>query len=130
MAALYPIKFSTNKKIHEVPNKEGKIEKKTLKDLEKLVLQNMFRFARKVSKNIDEGFLITDCLDQLKNLTGKELDIKFTEEDIKFLKIGYSVAGTSDLDYINTWFDSCRDLLIQIKDPKSTEQLKKEEKKK
>ena len=132
MAKLYPIKFDTSKETKSVVmsfDKDGIAEKedKTAKDLEKLTLQNLFRFARGQTKTVDEGCLITDCLEQLKNLTDKEGCIKFTEGDIKFLKTGFSVAGP---DLINSWFDNCPNLMRQIKDPKTEEELEKEVEKK
>lgn len=134
MAKYFKINLSPPKKtkIINEPDDKGMMipKKRKIRELELIVLHNMLRYARRNSKNIDQGFLITDCMDQIDNITDKEEFIRFTAEDIGFLKTGFTAAsGTNE---INLWFDNCLDLMKQIKNPEEDkpEKNKKGSKKK
>jgi len=101
------------------PEGEQLSEKKKLREIELIVMQNMFRYARKMAKDFDLAMTISDCIDQVKNITDAETFIRFTKEDIGFLKDGFKVASGGP--EINVWLDSCYDLMKQLKDPKPEE---------
>ena len=131
MAKNYIIELSphTKKVIVAEPSEDGKkvvdVERNA-RDLEIVTLKNMFRFARNKESSLDTGWLITDCLDQLDNLKDEELIIKFTEQDIKFLKTGFTIAATEGTGLINFWFDHCKAVMRQIRKPVDEEEYLKQ----
>lgn len=131
MAKLFVIKFSPvkEKKLGvEVRNLDGEVEKVdlTIRDLEIVSLRTMFRLARNKPKSLEEADLIADCIDQLDNLNKKEMSIKFTKDDIKFLKTGFMAASGSEM--INGWYDDCRNLMKQINEPQAEESSEEDKK--
>jgi hypothetical protein len=128
MAKYFIIKLTSKSKvktfaswINEDGTQDKNVEKK-IRDVELLALEFMFKAARQNAKNMDQAFLVTDCVDQIKNITDKESTIRFTQEDIQFLKSGFEAAHGSTI--INFWFENIIDLLKQIRNPE--EEGKKE----
>lgn len=121
MAKNYIIEFSPIAQKIVVPetNENGDVigVERAARDIEIVTLKNMFRFARNKESSIDTGWLITDCLEQLDNLGDDKLIVKFTEQDIGFLKTGFSIAATENTGLINFWFDHCKSVMMQIRKP-------------
>jgi hypothetical protein len=129
MAKIYILELSPIADEVTIPqtNNEGKTvdEVKIVRELEIIALKNMFRFTRSNEKNIDTGRLITDCIDQVENLTDKDAFIEFTEGDLKYLKTGYEAAAQSGTGLVNFWFDNCRKLMNQICKPMTKDEYRK-----
>ena len=130
MAKNYIIELSpiTRKILVPEANDKGQVidVEKVARDIEIVTLKNMFRFARNKEASIDTGCLITDCLDQLDNLTNEESIIKFTEQDIGYLKTGYKISANENAGLINFWFDHCKDIMRQIRKPVDQEEYQKQ----
>jgi len=130
MAKNYIIELSsiTCKTMISEADKDGKIinVEKSTREIELITLKNLFRFARNKEASIDTGCLITDCLDQLDNITDKETLVKFTEQDIGFLKTGYKISAEERVGLINFWFDNCKTVMQQIRKPIDEEEYEKQ----
>lgn len=128
MAKYFILTFSgqDEKTVIKEANEAGKIfdVDKPVRDLELMMLKNILRYARRDARNLDDGFKITDCLKQVEGVTAKDTFLRFTSDDIDFLKRGISSASGSP--EINLWFDSCSAMLKQIKDPTEEEVDSKE----
>ena len=126
MAKYFVIEFSEEIVKLSVKDENGKIFTRdtAVRDIEMLVLSNLLRYARIMSRNMDEGFRITDVINQVKKAGEKEEKlIKVTTEDIAFLNKGYETATGSK--EINEWFDICQNLLLQIHKPISEDDFEK-----
>lgn len=133
MAKNYIIELSPITRKISIPeaDEKGKIVDvmKVAREVEIVTLKNMFRFTRDKEASIDTGCLITDCLDQLDNIKDDELIVKFTEQDIGFLKTGYKLSANGNIGLINFWFDHCGNIMQQIRKPVDENEYQKQKKK-
>ena len=126
MAKQYIIKLSPK----EVTRDVGKGEKEPLNVLEKNILMQLFEIASTYKKKISDSMLCYDCIQQIENLKDDDLELEFTEADIKFLEEGFEatagvyqgggeVSGMAKRPHI--WMKKCYKLFEQIKNPKTRE---------
>jgi len=120
MAKMYIITFSKNKELIEFPDNIKKRER----ELELIILENLFLIAMNRQKTLDKAFECRDCLEQIRNITDKEEIIKLTKSDIDYLKEAFETTADNRP---TIWLDKCYNLFKQIKEP--TEDKEQEEKK-
>jgi hypothetical protein len=124
MSKLYVIKFNESKEKIKFPDDKNpipmnnnmmgfKLIKGTRKELELRILERLFKNAMNSQQEISKSFECKDCIDQIKNLDG-EMSIRFTKDDIEYLKLGYSKTADSRPD---VWMEECSDLFKQIDNP-------------
>jgi hypothetical protein len=111
MAKLIEIRFSESDQKVEIPP-EGKV---TIREAEIILLRYLFKLARAGTKNLNSAFEITDCLNQLDNLKDEDNSVSFTEQDINYLREGFSFSAGQRPEIM---FSECLNLLKQLKQQK------------
>jgi len=106
----FTLKFSvTEKEKVKFDDKEV-----TIPEMERRLLEDLLRFARAGTKDINVAFDITDTITQIKSLTAKAVSIEISKEDIKWFMSGFQASANNPMR--DMWFEKCGAILKQIRD--------------
>ncbi len=106
----FTLKFSvTEKERIKFDDKEV-----TIPEMERRLLEDLLRFARAGTKDMNIAFDITDTIIQIKSLVVKAMSIEVSKEDIKWFMAGFQASANNPMR--DLWFEKCGALLKQICD--------------
>ncbi len=86
----------------------------TIPEMERRLLEDLLRFARAGTKDINVAFDITDTIIQIKKLSTTAISIDIGKEDIRWLMSGFQASANNPMR--DLWFEKCGALLKQIRD--------------
>lgn len=86
----------------------------TIPEMERRLLEDLLRFARAGTKDINTAFDITDTITQIKTLSAKAVLVEVSKEDIKWIMAGFQASVNNPMR--DLWFEKCSALLKQIRD--------------
>ena len=104
MAKMFTINFTESPELITIAG-----ENKTLKELEIILLTNLFGIALDHQSQLSKAFECKDCIDDLIKVDGFSID--FTKEDIDYLIEAFELTVDKRPAW---WFDYCSNLLRQI----------------
>lgn len=110
MAKQYAINFSESEEIVKFTD-----DNKTIRELEIVMLINLFNIALDSQTVISKAFECKDCISALNNISDEDAFVEFTKQDLDYIDVAFEkTAGKRPV----WWFDKCSSIFEQVSSPK------------